>query len=99
VICDPALPRVRRGPPRPSPASRSCAAWTWPSAKGEILYIIGTSGVGKSVTIKHLVGFLAIDQGEIWFDGQRLDQLDERGFYPIRRASAWCSRTRPCSTR
>lgn len=54
-------------------------------AKGEILYIIGTSGVGKSVTIKHLVGFLAVDRGEIWFDGQRLDQLDERGFYPIRR--------------
>ena len=54
-------------------------------AKGEILYIIGTSGVGKSVTIKHLVGFLAVDRGEIWFDGQRIDQLDERGFYPIRR--------------
>ncbi|MEZ4402005.1 MAG: ATP-binding cassette domain-containing protein [Kofleriaceae bacterium] len=54
-------------------------------AKGEILYIIGTSGVGKSVTIKHLVGFLAVDAGEIWFDGQRLDQLDERGFYAIRR--------------
>lgn len=54
-------------------------------AKGEILYIIGTSGVGKSVTIKHLVGFLAVDRGEIWFDGQRVDQLDERGFYPVRR--------------
>ncbi|MBK9031641.1 MAG: ATP-binding cassette domain-containing protein [Myxococcales bacterium] len=54
-------------------------------ARGEILYIIGTSGVGKSVTIKHLVGFLPIDAGEIWFDGQRLDQLDEPGFYPIRR--------------
>ncbi len=53
--------------------------------KGEILYIIGTSGVGKSVTIKHLVGFLPIDTGEIWFDGQRVDQLDERGFYPVRR--------------
>ena len=53
--------------------------------KGEILFIIGTSGVGKSVTIKHLVGFLKVDAGEIWFDGQRLDQLDEPGFYPVRR--------------
>jgi phospholipid/cholesterol/gamma-HCH transport system ATP-binding protein len=53
--------------------------------KGEILFIIGTSGVGKSVTIKHLVGFLRIDTGEIWFDGQRVDQLDEKGFYPVRR--------------
>lgn len=54
-------------------------------ARGEILYIIGTSGVGKSVTIKHLVGFLPIDAGEIWFDGARVDRLDERGFYPVRR--------------
>lgn len=53
--------------------------------KGEILFIIGTSGVGKSVTIKHLVGFLRIDQGEIWFDGKRVDQLDEKGFYAVRR--------------
>ena len=54
-------------------------------ARGEILYVIGTSGVGKSVTIKHLVGFLPIDAGEIWFDGARVDRLDERGFYPVRR--------------
>ncbi len=54
-------------------------------ARGEILFIIGTSGVGKSVTIKHLVGFLQVDAGEIWFDGKRVDQLDEHGFYPVRR--------------
>lgn len=53
-------------------------------AKGEILFIIGTSGVGKSVTIKHLVGMLRVDRGEIWFDGQRIDQLDEKAFYPVR---------------
>jgi phospholipid/cholesterol/gamma-HCH transport system ATP-binding protein len=53
--------------------------------RGEVMFIIGTSGVGKSVTIKHLVGLLRVDAGEIWFDGKRIDQLDERGFYPIRR--------------
>ena len=53
--------------------------------RGEILFIIGTSGVGKSVTIKHLVGLLRVDAGEIWFDGRRIDQLHERGFYPVRR--------------
>src|SRR3982750_3740051 len=53
--------------------------------KGEVLFIIGTSGVGKSVTIKHLIGLLRIDAGEIWFDGQRVDTLDERAFHPIRR--------------
>jgi phospholipid/cholesterol/gamma-HCH transport system ATP-binding protein len=53
--------------------------------RGEVLYIIGTSGVGKSVTIKHLVGLLRIDQGEIWFDGARVDTLTERAFAPVRR--------------
>ena len=52
--------------------------------RGEILFIIGTSGVGKSVTIKHLVGLLRADRGEIWFDGQRIDQLTEREFYAVR---------------
>jgi phospholipid/cholesterol/gamma-HCH transport system ATP-binding protein len=54
-------------------------------AKGEVMFIIGTSGVGKSVTIKHLVGLLRVDSGEIWFDGRRVDQLSERDFYPIRK--------------
>ena len=53
--------------------------------RGEVMYIIGTSGVGKSVTIKHLIGLLRIDQGEIWFDGARIDQLPERALAPIRR--------------
>jgi len=53
--------------------------------KGEVLFIIGTSGVGKSVTIKHLIGLLRIDRGEVWFDGQRIDQLSERAFAPLRR--------------
>jgi phospholipid/cholesterol/gamma-HCH transport system ATP-binding protein len=53
--------------------------------KGEVMYIIGTSGVGKSVTIKHLVGLLRIDAGEIWFDGKRVDQLRERQLAPLRK--------------
>ena len=54
-------------------------------AKGEVMFIIGTSGVGKSVTIKHLIGLLRIDAGEIWFDGQRVDTLPERALAPLRR--------------
>ena len=52
--------------------------------RGEVLFLIGTSGVGKSVTIKHLVGLLPIDAGEIWFDGARIDPLTERAFGPVR---------------
>ena len=53
--------------------------------KGEVMFIIGTSGVGKSVTIKHLIGLLRIDAGEIWFDGQRIDQLPERALVQLRK--------------
>jgi phospholipid/cholesterol/gamma-HCH transport system ATP-binding protein len=53
--------------------------------KGEVMFIIGTSGVGKSVTIKHLIGLLRIDAGEIWFDGQRVDQLPERKLAALRK--------------
>jgi phospholipid/cholesterol/gamma-HCH transport system ATP-binding protein len=53
--------------------------------KGEVMFIIGTSGVGKSVTIKHLIGLLRIDAGEIWFDGARVDQLPEAKLAPLRR--------------
>jgi phospholipid/cholesterol/gamma-HCH transport system ATP-binding protein len=53
--------------------------------KGEVMFIIGTSGVGKSVTIKHLIGLLRIDAGEIWFDGERVDTLPERALAPLRR--------------
>ncbi len=51
----------------------------------EVMFIIGTSGVGKSVTIKHLIGLLSIDSGEIHIEGQRIDTLSEHDFYPIRK--------------
>ena len=53
--------------------------------RGEIMYIIGTSGVGKSVTIKHLVGLLRVDRGELYFDGKRIDDLSEKQFYGVRK--------------
>jgi phospholipid/cholesterol/gamma-HCH transport system ATP-binding protein len=53
--------------------------------KGEVMFVIGTSGVGKSVTIKHLIGLLRVDAGEIWFDGKRVDTLRESELAPLRR--------------
>jgi len=55
---------------------------------GEVLFIIGTSGVGKSVTIKHVVGLLSPDAGEIWLDGQRIDHLSERALEAVRKRCA-----------
>jgi len=49
------------------------------------MFIIGTSGVGKSVAIKHLIGLLQPDQGEVLLDGQPIQHLREKDYYPIRR--------------
>ena len=50
----------------------------------ESLVILGASGSGKSVMLKHIVGLLQPDSGEIWFDGRRVDNLSEREWVPIR---------------
>jgi phospholipid/cholesterol/gamma-HCH transport system ATP-binding protein len=55
---------------------------------GEVFFIIGTSGVGKSVTIKQLVGLIRPDSGEIWLDDARVDRLSERELQPIRKRCA-----------
>lgn len=53
-------------------------------ADGECFFIVGSSGVGKSVLIKHLVGLLRCDAGEIYLDGEEIGQLDETSFFPVR---------------
>lgn len=55
---------------------------------GEVLFIIGASGVGKSVLIKQLVGLLAPDRGEIWLDGEEVSQLTEQQMYAVRKKCA-----------
>jgi phospholipid/cholesterol/gamma-HCH transport system ATP-binding protein len=53
--------------------------------KGEILFILGTSGTGKSVTLKNIVGLLRPDEGEIWIDGKEVSHLTEEEYYPVRK--------------
>jgi len=52
--------------------------------KGEVLYIIGSSGAGKSVLVKHLVGLLRPDSGTIELAGKDITWLSEKDFYPVR---------------
>ncbi|TWT45791.1 putative ABC transporter ATP-binding protein [Phycisphaerae bacterium RAS1] len=53
--------------------------------RGKTTVIIGRSGCGKSVMLKHIVGLLRPDKGEVYFEGQRVDHLGERQLVPIRR--------------
>jgi len=52
---------------------------------GETLAVVGQSGTGKSVALKHMVGLLKPDKGSVWVDEQNLGDLDLEGLYRIRR--------------
>ena len=52
---------------------------------GEILFIIGKSGVGKSVTLKHIVGILKPGAGRVFVDDEDVTVLDENRLAEVRR--------------
>ena len=54
-------------------------------ATGETLAIIGRSGGGKSVLLKHLVGLMQPSAGEIWIQGQNIIGMSERQLGEIRK--------------
>jgi putative ABC transport system ATP-binding protein len=54
-------------------------------ARGEILAVMGPSGSGKSTLLHCLAGILTPDDGEVWFDGSRLDTLPEGKRSDLRR--------------
>ncbi|NLY94822.1 MAG: ATP-binding cassette domain-containing protein [Myxococcales bacterium] len=56
--------------------------------EGECFFIIGASGVGKSVLIKHLVGLLRPDSGDIYLGDREISRLSEREFYEVRKKCA-----------
>ncbi len=52
---------------------------------GQTMVVIGGSGSGKSVTLKHIIGLLRPDIGEVWVDGENVARLDQASVYRIRR--------------
>jgi phospholipid/cholesterol/gamma-HCH transport system ATP-binding protein len=56
--------------------------------QGEVFFIIGSSGVGKSVLIKQLVGLLSPDEGQIFLDGEDITAFGERQMYAVRKKCA-----------
>jgi phospholipid/cholesterol/gamma-HCH transport system ATP-binding protein len=52
---------------------------------GDVHFLMGCSGAGKSVIIKHLVGLIRPDAGRIWLEHQELTGLAERGFHEVRK--------------
>jgi len=53
--------------------------------RGQTTVIIGPSGVGKSVLLKHIIGLVRPDRGEVYFEDQRVDRMNEAQLVGIRR--------------
>ncbi|MGH2819925.1 MAG: ABC transporter ATP-binding protein [Actinomycetota bacterium] len=58
---------------------------TFDVPKSKITLILGPSGTGKSVFLKHLVGLLKPDRGEVWIGDKNVPALSEKELYRVRR--------------
>ena len=54
-------------------------------SKGESLAVIGRSGCGKSVLLKHIVGLLQPDEGNIKFNGKEIGKMERTELYEVRK--------------
>jgi phospholipid/cholesterol/gamma-HCH transport system ATP-binding protein len=52
---------------------------------GETISVIGASGSGKSVMLKHVIGLLRPDMGDVWVDDDNVSRLDQESVYALRR--------------
>jgi len=53
--------------------------------KGEALVILGGSGTGKTVILKHIVGLLSPDEGRVFVDGKDITEYSENQLLAVRR--------------
>jgi phospholipid/cholesterol/gamma-HCH transport system ATP-binding protein len=65
-------------------AKRVLNGFTLDVPEGETMVIIGYSGTGKSVAIKHIVGLLEPDSGQVFVDGLEVPRLSRRELYKLR---------------
>lgn len=53
--------------------------------RGEMVVVLGRSGVGKSVTLKHILGFLQPDSGTVLVGGRDVTKMAEEELFDVRR--------------
>lgn len=58
--------------------------------EGKTTAIIGPSGCGKTVLLKHMIALERPTSGQVYFKGQRIDELDEKGLALIRTQYGFC---------
>src|SRR5215212_9863039 len=52
--------------------------------KGHTKIILGASGAGKSISLKLILGLLKPDGGEVWVNGERVDEMSEDQMRTVR---------------
>ena len=62
---------------------------TFDIASGEIVVLLGSSGVGKTVLLKHLIGLIAPDAGRVLIDGVDITLLSEEGLLQVRKSMGY----------
>jgi phospholipid/cholesterol/gamma-HCH transport system ATP-binding protein len=53
--------------------------------RGTAFCLLGRSGTGKSVTLRHIIGLVAPDSGRVFVEGQDVTSLDRRGLASVRK--------------
>jgi phospholipid/cholesterol/gamma-HCH transport system ATP-binding protein len=69
---------------------------TFDIKKGEIFAIVGPSGTGKSVTLKHMVRLLTPTRGAVWIDGVEVSAANGDELARVREGSVTCFRAARC---
>jgi len=58
---------------------------TFEIPKARAFVLLGRSGTGKSVTLRHIIGLVQPDQGHVFVDGRDITELDRRGLADVRK--------------
>lgn len=53
-------------------------------SKNEIVFVLGRSGVGKSVLLRLIVGLISLDEGEVILNGEKVDFQDRKALLKLR---------------
>src|SRR5205814_5071881 len=53
--------------------------------KGQAFCLLGRSGTGKSVTLRHIIGLVRPDRGKVYVEGRDITALDARGLSDVRK--------------
>ena len=55
--------------------------------KGETIVVLGGSGSGKSVLLRHAIGLMKPDAGSVYVDGTAIEDMDEEDLIPDRKST------------